>query len=353
MRIVTIKLPPLLVALLLTVFISEPASSQYSALFVIGDPAPEAGDPEVVGALENMGFEVTIVEDSPSVTEDADGMDLIVISSTVSSGNVGPKFRDVAVPAVVWESYVYDDMQMTGPTSDGDFGNVAEADWTTQVQVLDDTHPIATGYSTDEVVEVYTDAAQMVWGMPSFSTVVPILALPDTDTFVTFAYDAGDEMVELAAPARRVGFFFHDDGTAGSGPEVATADAWKLFDNAILWATGRESEIAPEGGFMGGGVAAERPGAELPTSFEIEGVYPNPFNPRTSVVLNVRDVGAYQVRTFDVLGHMVRSQRLHAAAPGEVTVELELGIEPSGLYFISVMQERSGAVQTAKAVLLK
>ena len=47
---------------------------------------------------------------------------------------------------------------------------------------------------------------------------------------VVFAYEAGDAMPGLTAPARRVFFF----ASAGAAREL-TADGWRLFDAAVRW----------------------------------------------------------------------------------------------------------------------
>ena len=44
---------------------------------------------------------------------DATGKALVIISSTVSAGTVGTKFRDVAVPVITWETALYAPMNMT------------------------------------------------------------------------------------------------------------------------------------------------------------------------------------------------------------------------------------------------
>jgi hypothetical protein len=47
-------------------------------------------------------------------------IDLVLISSTVVSGELTNRFFDLPIPVIVWESYLYDDMMMTPP----DAGNL-------------------------------------------------------------------------------------------------------------------------------------------------------------------------------------------------------------------------------------
>jgi len=50
--------------------------------------------------LESYGLLVNLLTDSASITEDATGKALILVSSSVSSVNMGNKFRNVPVPMI-------------------------------------------------------------------------------------------------------------------------------------------------------------------------------------------------------------------------------------------------------------
>jgi hypothetical protein len=71
------------------------------ALLVVGNPTLNSADSVVKSRLESLGYTVSVVGDLTSSSADAAGKELVVISSTVGSTNVGSKFRDVAVPVVV------------------------------------------------------------------------------------------------------------------------------------------------------------------------------------------------------------------------------------------------------------
>jgi hypothetical protein len=99
-------------------------------------------------------------------------------------------------------------------------------------------------------------------------------------------------------------------------------------------------------------VAAE-PGDELPGAFSIESIYPNPFNPTATALLQVRHAGAYEVSVHDVLGRRVLQQEVHAAAPGRLQVSLEMNGRASGVYVVSLRNVATNAVVHASALLLK
>lgn len=141
----------------------------------------------------------------------------------------------------------------------------------------------------------------------------------------------------------------NDDDTGGDNRDTKIAwytapgvdEAWQnpsLFGTALL-VEELTTDVAPS--------------AELPDGFAISSIYPNPFNPTTTAVLDVRNPGAYTVRVYDVLGRLVREHALVATAPGQMQVALELGNEASGLYLVSVQHDASGATATARAMLLK
>lgn len=161
---------------------------------------------------------------------DAAGKDLIVISDSISSGNVGDTFTNVALPVVTWESGLYDDMQLTGTVVGVDYNYINAQ---TQLDIVDSSHPLAGGLTTG-VTTVMDASSRFFWGAPAADavTVATIVGAPGSSAI--FAYDTGDGMVGMTAPARRVAFF------NGDGLDY-NAQAWQLYDAAITWGLGCES----------------------------------------------------------------------------------------------------------------
>lgn len=92
---------------------------------------------------------------------------------------------------------------------------------------------------------------------------------------------------------------------------------------------------------------------DRPSSFGIEGIYPNPFNPHMSVVLTLVDPGEYEVEVFDLLGRTINMEYLLASRPGTRTVHLDLVDQPSGVYLVVARHSGTGRMDSAKAVLLR
>ncbi len=86
-------------------------------------------------------------------------------------------------------------------------------------------------------------------------------------------------------------------------------------------------------------------------------VYPNPFNPTTTIRYSVASEGPVSLRVFDIAGRVVRTLALKSVAPGEHEVVWDGttdsgGRAASGVYFLR-METADGAQFDRKAVLLK
>jgi uncharacterized repeat protein (TIGR01451 family) len=208
----------------ITVFVSSPA------LLVVGSTTLNGGDSWVKTRLEGLGYQVTVKDGTGAAAADANGKAVVVISSTVSPTAVGTKFRDVAVPVILWESGLFFNMGMTTKTS----SNFGTATGQTQARITNPNHPLAGGLAG--TVTVVSTAGTFDWGKPNANAAVVGTIASDTSRSVIFGYDTGSAMPGLAAPARRVGLFMHDN----TAPTL-TANGAALFDAAVRWAGGLAS----------------------------------------------------------------------------------------------------------------
>jgi beta-N-acetylglucosaminidase/Glycosyl hydrolase family 20, domain 2/Bacterial Ig domain len=201
-------------------------------LLLTGDDAPipagqtlSTGDAAVRDRLEYLGYPVVTGKGVDSVPSDADGKAAVVISSTLSSGSVGSKFRDAAVPVLTWEAYVLDDMGMAA--------NPGETFRVSQVDVTGTGSALAAGLSG--VVPVYRGADRVRWGTPAPAAETAAVAVDDPAHATLFGYRTGARMLGLTAPAPRVALFLGDEGL---DPDVVTDQGVRLFDAAVGWALG-------------------------------------------------------------------------------------------------------------------
>lgn len=93
------------------------------------------------------------------------------------------------------------------------------------------------------------------------------------------------------------------------------------------------------------------PEVALPKSFEIKRVYPNPFNPRTTIDLTIPVHGVVRVALFNVLGQLVHVIHDGELKAGQHQMSLDGSNLASGVYMIRAQQ--GDEVSTQKVLLLK
>jgi hypothetical protein len=140
---------------------ATPRAPSAVALLIVGNSVLVSGDSAIESRLRALGFTTVIRHDSISASADASGKAVIVVSSTITSGNVNTKYRNSAVPVVNWENALHDDFGMTGTTSGTSFGTQTGQ---TSVSVIDSAHPLAAGLSG--TVAVQPSASTFSWGLP-------------------------------------------------------------------------------------------------------------------------------------------------------------------------------------------
>ena len=192
----------------------------------MGRPPPRYNDRALKMRLERSGFLVDVVDDTTVKKADADDKGLIVISETVWSKRIGDLFTDVAVPVLCLESYLYDDLYMSGSRRNRDYGNSRRR---REIAVTDSDHSLSAGMS--DRIKVTTRRRHVGWAVPTKSATIIASVVNHPERAAIFAYKKGAPMVDgYPAPANRTGMFLH-----GNSPSRLTADGWDLFDAAVEW----------------------------------------------------------------------------------------------------------------------
>jgi hypothetical protein len=194
-------------------------------LFVVGENDLRAGDLSIKNHLGNRGFNVITREDTIVKSEDASGKDLVILSESARSREVGTKFRDASVPVICSEPWLFSNLGMTGQTKKVDFGRKSRQK---KILIINPDHPLCASCSKE--VQVCSKSFFMGWGVPGENAIAVAGLSSDPHKCIIFAYDAGAEMPGLIAPARRVGLFLFRN-TANS----FTSEGWALFDSAVDW----------------------------------------------------------------------------------------------------------------------
>ncbi len=201
---------------------------------VVGDEDElSQGDEELSDLLEDLGFDVNEVADDED-SDEAEDSDLVVISGSVSAGQLEDEYSNFPVPVLLLDSGLTGDM---GMTTDG-LGDSGQ-DGAEEVDITLASHPIATGFNGR--VEVVDDRAQLQWGIaPAGAQVIASLA-GDPARATIFAFNRGDQMARGQAPERRVSFFAGD-----AAAEDLSDDGEQLFENAALWAWSGQVAVQPD-----------------------------------------------------------------------------------------------------------
>lgn len=103
---------------------------------------------------------------------------------------------------------------------------------------------------------------------------------------------------------------------------------------------------------VGGSATANEPGVDLPTAFALQGTYPNPFSPRTTVRYAVPEASHVTLEVFDLLGRHVATLADAEARPGYHAAVWEAADFASGVYVVR-MHSDTGFTQTQRVTLLK
>lgn len=74
----------------------------------------------------------------------------------------------------------------------------------------------------------------------------------------------------------------------------------------------------------------------LPTSIELAGNYPNPFNPSTKISFSVPESGKATVKIFNALGQMVKTIEIANISAGKNEVNFNASGLSSGVYFYQI-----------------
>lgn len=194
-------------------------------LLVAGNSSLTIADSAVRDLLVADGHVVTVVDDDVVTADSASGSDLVLISSSISPAKVGNTFRASTLPVVSWEAHLHDDLGLTagGSANRGDVGSQRK------LRIVDAGHPLAAGLSGD--VTVGTTDTAFAFGRPAPAASVVARLVGSADRAVIFAYESGDEMVGLTAPAPRVGLFM-----SFATPKTLTSNGEVLVRTAIAWA---------------------------------------------------------------------------------------------------------------------
>ena len=89
--------------------------------------------------------------------------------------------------------------------------------------------------------------------------------------------------------------------------------------------------------------------SELPSKYELDQNFPNPFNPTTNIRYSIVKTSKVTLKVFDILGREVETLVNMVQAPGQYTVTFNAQSLASGIYFYQI---NSGSFTATKKLLL-
>ncbi len=215
----------------------NPGSSAFAAatrqlLFVVGHLPATANDSLIAERFALMGFHSTMKLPSQLLPGEGAPYALVAISSSVESeAFTGPRAQNLArlaVPLVVWEPWLFDELELANCENNNGCGRAVAGG---EMKFPGGGQPLL--HASTQTVTVARTPIVVSFGIPLPSATIVATAETDQTRSVVFVYERGSALVNGPAPARRVALFLSDDAA-----RVLTDEGWALFDGAITWAAG-------------------------------------------------------------------------------------------------------------------
>lgn len=332
-------------------------------ILFIGDDNTALGDSAIEEhIIENLGFELTYQNFSDVVVDDVLTYDMVLMSSTISSGDAAA-LADVEVPILCMESYSLDnELKMVEDPDEAGYSTFANVPYvnddensfnTLIVNQGDSTVAIGldAGYAGDTIVVFTQDVPYGnnrhpgQWGVPNENAYLILEFTSEaldrvlTEDFTICGTDGGDfcenpryaafaypKDAEMAydgtpAPEKRGFFFFHEYSAA-----AATQETWDVFNAMIYW-------------FLG---CLDRPITSIRNSEAFANnvsVYPNPTDGEVTLTLGEKGSDDYSIEVYNLLGKKVFQAIVKGAEPSD----LRFNLEDPGFYLLKI---RSGNKKT-------
>lgn len=198
---------------------------------ISGTDPPTTTDQAIIDHLLTQGYDLTSYDDDPANRPDAATLaanyDLVIVSSSVTSGNIDAEFRTAPVPLIFWEQ------ALLRPNREALCASGAAVAGITAINVIDVGHPITHGLTLG-VMAVFSAPTSMSVGNGTRAAAAQLLATRNgaAGDYALMAAESGATLLNgYVTPARRVFLFFEDTSFLN-----ATSAALLLLDRAVCWA---------------------------------------------------------------------------------------------------------------------
>ncbi|MCC6321816.1 MAG: PQQ-dependent sugar dehydrogenase [Phycisphaerales bacterium] len=203
--------------------------------------APTSADQAIVTRLIGLGYLVTVMDDEPTNRPGAvligQSHDLVLVSSSISSGNVAGEFRGTSIPMIFWESALFS----TSRESLCDASTTAGSQ--NQLTIVNNAHPITQGLALGNAVMTASNQT-FSFGNGNIAAQATVLATrlnTPANPAIMVAERGATLLNNYVTPARRVFLFFND-----STFNATNAAARAILDRSACWALGLAPAITAE-----------------------------------------------------------------------------------------------------------
>ena len=150
-------------------------------------------------------------------------------------------------------------------------------------------------------------------------------------------------------------YFLDANGNYVEDFNITTWDKDKIYNSIINIITGcTNSESAnydPYTTIDDGSCELAIESPIFPDQYGITSIYPNPFNPATTISFFIPEFGLVTIRAYDLTGRKLETLTNMTLNPGIYKIDWNASSYPSGVYLIDI--ESSNFIQVQKVVLLK
>ncbi len=229
------SLPAALVILALAVSTAAAAPNpafKGKKLLYVGNSTAEAKalDEAPQQYLAALGFTVSFADQAEPGTM-ADNQDVVVIGSTTQARVIMGKYRNTRAAVVLMESFVADDMGVSGLRQGVDYGENLKNE---PILLVNAPHPMQAGLPNGMLAVHKGKTPSLHWGKATNGATVIAVIAGDPDKAAIYGYEKGTLMGDNStAPARRVLLFVNTE----TFPQI-NDNGLKLVEASLAWAIG-------------------------------------------------------------------------------------------------------------------
>ena len=150
-------------------------------------------------------------------------------------------------------------------------------------------------------------------------------------------------------------YFLDANGNYVEDFNITTWDYNKIYNSIINIISGctdfEDANYDPDATIDDGSCALAIKTPIFPDQYSITSIYPNPFNPTTTISFSIPEFGLVTITAYDLIGRKLATIINTNLNPGNYSIDWHASYYPSGVYLMNM--ESSNFKQVQKVVLIK